>query len=67
MTLAEELYLLGQFMLKYLPPKMQRMFLQKCSHFVKVDYEDPFIYVMVDENQYLQKIVSSSAANSERD
>lgn len=49
-TMQEELFLLGKFIVNYLPPKMQRVFLQKCNHILKIDYEDPAIYIKVDEN-----------------
>ena len=49
-TIREELYLLGKFIIQYLPPKMQRIFLQKNKDILKLDYEDPAIYIKVDEN-----------------
>ena len=58
MTQREELAILGKAMFTYMPPKMQRVFLQKITHTVGVDYADPAIYVKVDENNYLQKITS---------
>jgi len=48
--MKEELLLLGKYIQQLLPPKMQRVFIQKCSHFLEVDYEDANIYLMVDEN-----------------
>lgn len=53
LTMKEELAVMGNFMVRYMPPKMQRVFLTKCKMIVTVDYDDPAIYIQVDENQYI--------------
>ena len=52
-TLKEELNVLGNFMVRYMPPKMQRAFLTKCKNIFTVDTDDPAVFILVDENQYL--------------
>ena len=48
--MKEEMLLLGRIMVQYMNPKMQRIFLQKASTYIKVDYDDPNVYTEVDEN-----------------
>jgi hypothetical protein len=62
-TMKEELLLLGKYVQKLLPPKMQRVFLQKCSAFLKVDYKDANIYTLVDENLFTGKQPSPRSSN----
>lgn len=62
--MKEELFLLGKYILQYLPPKMQRVFLQKNKDIVKISYDDPAIYCKVDENQYLPKNTGTPGASS---
>ena len=45
-TMAEELWLIGKYMMTYLPPKMQKIFLTKhLGGIIEIDYKDPAIYV----------------------
>ena len=64
-TRAEELNLLGKYILRYLPPKMQRVYLNKIQHIVKVDYDDPATYVYVDAARYEQRPNAASSKSGD--
>ena len=44
-TLKEELNVLGNCMVRYMPPKMQRAFLTKCKNIFTVDTDDPAVFI----------------------
>lgn len=64
-TMKEQLLLLGRLINQFLPPKMQRVLIEKkCQNVLEINFEDENIYVMVDENHYTKKVISSPTSSS---
>ena len=51
-TAREELQVLGRLIEQLMPPKMQRVFLQKAQNYLRVDFNDPAVFIQVDSAQY---------------
>lgn len=44
-TAREELQVLGRLIEQLMPPKMQRVFLQKAQNYLRVDFSDPAVFI----------------------